>query len=87
MTADSTENGKRGAKLIDLDRLSKLEVLDPREAAEYLRSSASTLAKMRIYGGGPSFVKQNARRVVYRRRDLDTWLAGKVVTSTSDRAA
>lgn len=87
MTAGSAESAKKEAKPIDLDRLSKLEILDPREAAEYLRSSASTLAKARMTGSGPAYVKQNARRVVYRRADLDAWLAGKVVTSTSDRAA
>ena len=72
---------------VDLSRLAALEVLDPKEAAAYLRSSSSTLAKLRIYGGGPAYIKQNARRVVYRRADLDAWMLSMRVTSTSEQSA
>jgi hypothetical protein len=44
------------------------------EAASYCGSSASTFAKLRLYGGGPVFLKLG-RRVVYNPDDLDTWLA------------
>ena len=50
------------------------KMLNALEAAAYCRSSASTFAKLRLYGGGPSFVKLG-RRVVYDLADLDTWLA------------
>jgi excisionase family DNA binding protein len=53
------------------------------EAAEYLRSSQSTLAKLRLYGGGPVFTRIG-RVIRYRRSDLDRWMSEKLVRSTSD---
>ncbi len=55
----------------------------PEEAAEYLRSSPSTLAKLRLYGGGPAFTRIG-RVIRYRRSDLDRWMSEKLVRSTSD---
>ena len=52
-------------------------------AAEYLRLSVSTLAKMRLYGNGPVYSKLG-RRVVYRHQDLDAWLARNSYRSTSE---
>jgi predicted DNA-binding transcriptional regulator AlpA len=49
------------------------KMLNADEAALYCGSSASTFAKLRLYGGGPSFVKIG-RRVVYDPSDLDRWL-------------
>ena len=37
--------------------MTKETYLKPREAAEYLRSSTSTLAKARMYKRGPNFVR------------------------------
>lgn len=59
---------------LDHQRLKALELLVPAEAAVYVRSSTSTLAKYRCYGGGPNFIKQSARKILYRRADLDAWL-------------
>ena len=56
--------------------------LTPRDAAEYLRSSPSTLAKMRCRGGGPEFCRIG-RAIRYRSADLDEWMASGVVRSTS----
>ena len=50
------------------------KMLNTSEAAAYCGSSASTLAKLRLYGGGPRFLRLG-RRVVYDVADLDTWLA------------
>ncbi len=58
-------------------------VLKTPEAADYCGSSASTLEKLRIYGGGPTFSKLG-RRVVYRAADLDAWLNQNRRRSTSD---
>ena len=58
-------------------------VLSTRDAAEYLGLSPKTLETNRTRGGGPPFVKLG-RRVVYRRGDLDAWLAERVRQSTSD---
>ena len=53
------------------------------EAARYLGISPSTLAKMRLRGDGPVFLKLN-RSVAYDSRDLDAWLALRRRASTSD---
>lgn len=66
--------------------LKTLEILDAAEAATYLRSSTSTLAKLRCYGGGPQFIRQSARKVLYRRTDLDAWLNERSRTSTFEAA-
>jgi predicted DNA-binding transcriptional regulator AlpA len=58
------------------------KMLNAPAAAAYCGSSASTLAKLRLYGGGPSYVKLG-RRVVYDPADLDRWLASHRRTSTS----
>ncbi len=53
------------------------------QAAGYTKLAASTLTKKRLYGDGPAFSKIG-RRVVYRRADLDAWMARHRRTSTSD---
>jgi hypothetical protein len=53
------------------------------EAAAYLKSSTSTLAKRRLYGGGPAFCRIG-RAVRYRRADLDVFMARSRVQSTSE---
>lgn len=70
-----------------LSHESKLrKVLSAPEAASYCGSSASTFAKLRLYGGGPVFLKIG-RRVVYDVEDLDAWLAMHRRTSTSHEVA
>jgi excisionase family DNA binding protein len=58
--------------------------LTPPEAARYLRSSVSTLAKLRVYGGGPEFTRIG-RAIRYRRTDIDTYMADQLVRSTSEK--
>jgi excisionase family DNA binding protein len=53
------------------------------EAAKYLGVGASTLSKLRVFGGGPVFLKLG-RRVVYDRTDLDAWTQRRRRVSTSD---
>lgn len=60
--------------------------LTPLEAAEYLRSSVSTLAKLRVYGGGPRFTRLG-RAVRYSRAELDAYMAARISRSTSDKPA
>jgi hypothetical protein len=50
------------------------KILRTPAAAAYCGLGRSTLAKLRIYGGGPVFVRLQ-RRIVYRVDDLDAWLA------------
>jgi predicted DNA-binding transcriptional regulator AlpA len=63
--------------------LNQRKMLNAPEAAIYCGSSASTFAKLRLYGGGPAYVKIG-RRVVYDPADLDLWLASHRRISTSD---
>lgn len=65
---------------------TKRKMLRTRDAAEYCGSSASTFEKLRLYGGGPQYVKLG-RRVVYDPADLDAWLAANRRASTSDEIA
>jgi excisionase family DNA binding protein len=60
------------------------ECLRVPEAAKYLALAQSTLAKMRLRGDGPRFVKAGPRTVTYRKTDLDAWLEARVRRSTSD---
>ena len=67
---------------IDLDQL-----LTPAEAAQFLRVSVSFLAKARMIGSGPRYVKIG-RRVFYRRSDLLDYLnrCSRRSTSARDRS-
>jgi len=52
------------------------------EAASFLRLSPSTLAKLRLYGTGPLYLKVG-RRVLYRLADLVSWLDTIATQDTS----
>lgn len=55
-------------------------------ASEYTTVAVSTLEKMRLYGGGPRFVKLGGRSVAYDLRDLDDWIdSQRKVSSTSEK--
>jgi excisionase family DNA binding protein len=56
---------------------------NPREAAEYLRTSISTLAKRRLYNDEPKFCRIG-RAIRYRKSDLDDFMARTRVKSTSE---
>jgi len=57
--------------------------LSASQAADLLGLATSTLAKMRLSGGGPAFIKMG-RRVAYRPADIEAWLASHRRISTSD---
>ncbi len=59
-------------------------VIRPDSAAAYIGLSVQRLAKLRLEGGGPKFVKVG-RSVLYRREDLDTFLQSRIRKSTSDQ--
>lgn len=65
-----------------IDR-SSLRVMTPIQAAEYLTLSISTLARMRISGNGPTFIRLSPQKIGYRQTDLDKFLEARVRTSTS----
>ena len=60
------------------------ENMRPKLAAEYLGTSKGWLDQGRCYGTGPKFVRLSRTMVIYRKADLDEWLAARVVSSTSE---
>ena len=58
-------------------------VLNATETARQLSLSTSTLAKMRLYGTGPAYIKLG-RRVLYRVEDIQVWIADNRFNSTSE---
>jgi excisionase family DNA binding protein len=61
--------------------------LTPREAADYLRVSKSYLDKLRVYGGGPKFLRFGKRKILYRKSDLSLWAIERCFGSTSEYEA
>jgi predicted DNA-binding transcriptional regulator AlpA len=61
-------------------------LLNARKAADWTGLSASTLAKLRLSGDGPTYAKLG-RRVVYRLHDLETWIEAHRFKSTSEYCA
>ena len=59
-----------------------VRLLTQSDAAKLLRLSERTLERLRLTGGGPSFVKCG-RSVRYRECDLEAWIAARVIGSTS----
>lgn len=63
------------------DRDDPLLITD--DAAAYVGLARQTLAEMRVSGESPPYHKVG-RRVMYRKSDLDAWLAARKRGSTSD---
>jgi predicted DNA-binding transcriptional regulator AlpA len=60
-----------------------MATLTTSDAAKIVGLSESTLAKLRLYGNGPTYCKLG-RRVVYRPADLDAWLQSRTVQDTTE---
>lgn len=58
--------------------------LDTRAAAKYLGMSKSNLEKLRVFGGGPKYLKLR-HLVRYRVQELDEWMNARLVASTSEQ--
>ncbi len=58
-------------------------VLRPPAASAHTGLSESTLAKRRLYGQPPRFLKLGGRAVGYAIEDLDAWLESSRRKSTS----
>lgn len=62
------------------------QALDAKSSAQYLGIKPITLCKWRLQGTGPTFRKLG-RRVVYLRKDLDSFLEASARRSTSDNGS
>lgn len=61
-------------------------LLTPEHAAARLGVAKQSLAKWRVSGIGPVFVKVGSR-VFYRQQDLDAWVETRLRRSTSEYEA
>jgi hypothetical protein len=62
-------------------------LLTPAQAGQVVNLSPATLARRRMLGGGPPFIKFGSSRqasIRYRKSDLDKWVEQSLRTSTSD---
>jgi hypothetical protein len=66
--------------------INDLQTLSTGEAADALGLAPSTLAKLRLSGLGPAYLKLG-RRVRYRVADLNTYMQARLRRSTSEDAA
>ncbi len=55
------------------------------QAAKYLGFTDGWLAKLRMRGGGPKYIRLG-RKCRYAPADLDTWLAAHRVSNTSEKS-
>jgi len=53
------------------------------DVAKYLNITTSTLAKMRLRGDGPPYIKAGKKMVLYDIADVDKWLRDQVRTRTT----
>jgi hypothetical protein len=60
------------------------ENMRPKKAAEYLGLSQAFLDRARCSGTGPKFVRVSRTCILYRKVDLDSFLASRLFTSTAE---
>lgn len=68
------------------EKNAQINLMTPAQTGQYLSLSEGWLAKLRIYGGGPQYVKLK-RRILYRREDLDAWVASQIQSNTSQNTS
>ena len=61
------------------------DFLDSNTAASLMGLRKTTLAKLRVTGGGLVFVKAG-RKVLYKKQDLVEWLDARRVNNTTEAA-
>ena len=68
---------------VNMNTQFQVALLDVDGAAERTGLSISTLAKLRLSGKGPTYIKLG-RRVIYKPQDIDSWIELHRVKSTSE---
>lgn len=63
-----------------------IELLNAKHTARHLCITEGTLAKWRLSGAGPRFIRIG-RRIAYDASDLNEWLDARRVANTSQEAA
>lgn len=62
-------------------------IVTPDALSEFLEVPVQTLAKMRVDGTGPEFIRVNSRTIRYRWEAVEKWLTEQTHTTTDDYAA
>ncbi len=57
--------------------MTPTDYLTVKQTAIALHVTDRTLMRWRNDGGGPAFVRCGSRKVLYRRADIDAWLAAR----------
>lgn len=73
MSKDKTAENRPPASRKTKESDASAVYLTAKQAAHYLNSSTSTLAKRRLNGTGPAFVRIG-RAIRYPKADLDAWM-------------
>jgi predicted DNA-binding transcriptional regulator AlpA len=60
-------------------------LLTPKEAAKLLKVSLSWLAKARMRGDGPPYIRISPRSIRYTEATLMQWMKSRQRTSTSEQ--
>lgn len=60
-----------------------MALMTTKDLAEQVRVTEGTLAKWRLYGVGPDFIRVG-RRIAYDPADVAAWLSARRVNSTSE---
>lgn len=60
------------------------ELMRPQSAATYTGYTRQTMSQWRYLGKGPKYLKPTPRTIIYRKSDLDEWLAASLVDPTND---
>ena len=68
------------------DIIPSFRLLRARQAAAAMGVTVGTLAKMRLTGRGPAFIRVG-RAICYDQRELTRWLEARTFTSTAEAAA
>lgn len=63
-----------------------LDLLDPAELSRRIGVGTGCLAKWRMTGDGPAYIRVG-RRIHYDPRDVQAWLEARRVNSTCDAGA
>ncbi|MFE6965688.1 helix-turn-helix transcriptional regulator [Agromyces sp. NPDC057679] len=58
------------------------DLMTPEELAELVHSTPASLAQLRYRGGGPRFVRFGKKKVMYRREDVEEYLAANLYSRT-----
>lgn len=62
-------------------------ILTEKELCAYANIRPRSAQRWRVIGTGPRFIRIGVRRVGYRLRDVDSWLAERTFRSVADELA